>query len=105
MNSTLVKVATCTAGALTFGWLAFAGSPAFPGGHPPLAYFVGAGAVLGSFVIAPMGAAATLAHLLRTRRRDITLSRFAAVVLRLNLLFLAVAVTLWFWMLWEASRR
>ena len=105
MNSALVKVAVCIAGALAFGWVATAGALAIPGGHPPLVYVVGAGVVLVSFVVAPIGAGATLAHLWRARRQAIRPSRLAAAALVLNLLFLVVAVTLWFWMQWEASRR
>jgi hypothetical protein len=100
-----MKVAAWIAGALAFGWLATAGSLAFPGGHPPLAYFVGASVVLVSFLIAPIGAGAALAHLWRARRQGTRTPRLAVAALGLNLLFLAVAVTLWFWIRWVASRR
>jgi len=98
-------VAAWVAGALAFGWLATAGALAFPGGHPPLAYFVGAGVVLASFVIAPIGAAAALADLWRARRQGTRSPRLAVAAFGLNLLFLVVAVTLWFWIRWVASRR
>ena len=100
-----MKVAAWIAGALALGWLATAGALAFPGGHPPLAYVVGAGVVLVSFVIAPIGAVAALADLWRARRQGTRAPRLAVAALGLNLLFLVVAVTLWFWIRWEASRR
>ena len=100
-----MKVAAWIAGALAAGWLATAGAIAFPGGHPPLAYVVGAGVVLVSFVIAPIGALAALTDLWRARRRGTTIPRLAMAALGLNLLFLALAVTLWFWFRWEAARR
>jgi hypothetical protein len=100
-----MKVAAWIAGALAFGWLATAGSLAFPGGHPPLAYFVGAGVVLVSFLIAPIGAGAAVTDLWRARRQGARAPRLAVAGLGLNLLFLVVAVTLWFWIRWVASRR
>jgi hypothetical protein len=100
-----MKVAAWTAGALALGWLVTAGSLAFPGGHPPLTYVVGMGVVLASFVIAPIGAGAALVDLWRARRQNTSTPRLAVAGLALNLLFLAVAVGLWFWIRWEASRR
>jgi hypothetical protein len=98
-------VATWIAGALAFGWIATAGSLAFSGGHPPLTYVVGAGVVLVSFVIAPIGAGTALVDLWRARRQGASTPRLAVAALGLNLLFLVVAVGLWFWFRWEASRR
>ena len=100
-----MKVAAWIAAALAVGWLATAGALAFPGGHPPLAYFVGGGVVLASFLLAPIGAGAALANLWRARRQGTKPPRLAVAALGLNLLFLAVAVTLWFWFRWMASRR
>lgn len=100
-----MNVAAWIAVALAFGWLATAGALAFPGGHPPLAYFVGAGVVLVSFVIAPIGAGAAVADLWRARRHGTRTPRIAVAALGLNLLFLMVAIGLWFWFQWEASRR
>lgn len=100
-----MKAATWIAGALAFGWLATAGSlVAYPEGHPPLAYVVGAGVVLASFVIAPIGAGAALVELWRARRQGSTAPPLVGTALGLNLLFLAVAIGLWFWMQWAASR-
>src|SRR5690242_12374805 len=76
-DRTLMKIAAWIAGALAFGWLATAGALAVPGGHPPLAYFVGGGVVLVSFLIAPIGAGAALAELWRARRRAIKAPRLA----------------------------
>ena len=104
MNS-LSKVAAWIARALALGWLAAVGALAFPGGHPPWAYVVGAGVVLVSFVIAPIGAGTALADLWRARRQGTTTPRVAVSALGLNLLFLVVAVTLWLWILREAARR
>jgi len=105
MNSPLVKVAVWLAGALALGWLATIGALPFGGGHPPLWFVIGLGVVLSSFVVAPIGAAASLAHLWQARRRGFRPSRLAAPALGLNLLFLMVAVALWFWLQSEASRR
>jgi hypothetical protein len=100
-----MKVAAWIAGPLGFGWLATAGALAFPDGHPPLAYFVGAGVVLMSFLIAPIGAGAALADLWRARRQGTRTPRLAVAALGLNLLLLVVAVAMWLWIRWVASRR
>jgi hypothetical protein len=100
-----MKMAAWIAAALAFGWLATAGALAFPGGHPPWAYFVGASVVLVSFLIAPIGAGAALADVWRARRHGTKAPRPAVVALGLNLLFLVVAITLWFWIRWVATRR
>ena len=70
-----------------------------------MAYFVGGGVVLVSFLIAPVGAGAALADVWRARRQGTGTPRVAVAALGVNLLFLAVAVTLWFWIRWVASRR
>jgi hypothetical protein len=100
-----MKVAAWTAGALALAWLATAGSLASPGGHPPLTYVVGMGVVLASFVIAPIGTGAALVDLWRARRQNTSTPRLVVAGLVLNLLFLAVAAGVWFWIRWEASRR
>ena len=100
-----MKVAAWIAGAIAFGWLATAGALAFPGGHPPFAYFVGASVVLVSFLIAPIGAGAALADLWRARRQGTRTPRLTVAALGLNLLFLVAAAALWFWIRWVASRR
>ncbi|MGH7518475.1 MAG: hypothetical protein ACREOC_13555 [Gemmatimonadales bacterium] len=100
-----MKGAAWIAGALAFGWLATVIALAFPGGHPPLAYFVGAGVVLVSFVAAPIGAGAALAGLWRARRQGTRTPRLAVAALVLNVLFLVVAIALWFWIRWVAARR
>lgn len=100
------KLAVWTAGALAFGWLATVASGAvFPGGHPPMWYFVGACVVLASFVVAPLGAAAALTEWWRARGRGTRLPPLVLAALGLNLLLLAVAVGLWFWIRWAATRR
>lgn len=100
-----MRVAAWIAGALALGWLATLGSLAFPGGHPPLAYFVGATVVLASFLLAPIGAGAALVELWRARRQGTRAPWLAGATLAVNLLLLAVAVALWFWTRWAASRR
>jgi hypothetical protein len=101
----LIKVATWIAGAIAFGWLATAASVAFRGGHPPMFYVVGMGVVILSFVIAPIGAAAAVAELWRARHGEAGTSRLAVIALAMNLVFLAVAIGVWFWMDWLARRR
>jgi len=101
-----MKVAAWIAAALAFGWLATAGvAVALPGGHPPWAYFVGSAVVLVSYMIAPIGVGTALAELRRVRRQGTRTPRLAVAALGLNALFLVVAITLWFWIRWEASRR
>lgn len=101
-----MKGAAWIAGALALGWLATAGAAvALPGGHPPWAYFVGSAVVLLSFVMAPIGAGAALAEVWRARRQGTRTPHLAVAALGLNALFLVVAITLWFWIRWEASRR
>ena len=104
-QATPVKVSVWIVGALAFGWLATAVALAFPGGHPPLAYVVGAGVVLVSFLMAPIGAGAALVAVHRARRQRANVPRLAVAALGLNLLFLTVAIALWFWLQWEAARR
>ena len=94
-----MNVAAWTAGAVALGWLATAGTLAFPGGHPPLWFVAGEGVVLASFVLAPIGAAAALVNLWRARRQGTGTPRLAVAALALNLLFLLVAVALWSWIL------
>ncbi len=95
-----------TSDALAFGWLATVASGAvFPGGHPPMWYFVGACVVLASFVVAPIGAGAALTELWRARRQAIRTPPIVLAALGFNLLFLAVAAGLWFWFQWAATRR
>jgi hypothetical protein len=100
-----MKVAAWTAGALALGWLTTAGSLAFQGGHPPFAYLVGMSVLLATFVLAPIGAGAAMVDLWRARHRKTSASRPPVAGLALNLLFLVVAVGLWYWIRWEASRR
>jgi hypothetical protein len=76
-----------------------------PGGHPPGAYFVGSAIVLISYMIAPIGVGTALAAPRRVRRHGTRTPRLAVAALGLNALFLVVAITLWFWIRWEASRR
>ena len=100
-----MRVAAWIAGALTFGWLATAAALLFRGGHPPLAYVVGASVVLVSFLLAPIGAGMALTDLWRSRRQHTVAPRLTVAALGLNLLFLLVAVSSWFWIRWEAARR
>lgn len=100
-----MKAAAWIAGALVSGWLATVASLAVPGGHPPLWYFVGAGVVLASFLLAPIGAGAALADLWQARRQGTRPQRLTVVALGLNLLFLLVAVGVWFGLRWVATRR
>src|SRR5438093_11233145 len=105
MNS-VTKLALWTAGALALGWLAAVASGAvFPGGHPPMWFLVGGSVVLASFVVAPIGAAAAVSVVWRVRRQDTRLPRLVLAALGLNLLFLVVAVGLWFWFQWAATRH
>ena len=97
----LLTVAVWIAGALTLGWLTTAGAVAFGGkGHPPLWYYLGAGVVLASFLLAPIGTGAALAGLLRARRQGIGASRRPLALFGLNLLFLLVAagIAVWIWL-------
>ena len=101
-----MRVAAWIAGALAFGWLATAGvAVAFPRGHPPWAFYVGGAVVLVSFVLAPIGVGAAVADLRRARPQGTRMPRLAVAALALNALFLLVALGLWFWIQWEASRR
>jgi hypothetical protein len=61
--------------------------------------------VLLSFLMAPIGAGAAVARVWRARRQGTRTPRLAVAALALNALFLVVAITLWFWIRWEASRR
>lgn len=102
----LMRLAAWSAGALALGWLAMAVSGVvFPGGHPPMWYFVGGCVVLASFVVAPLGAGAALTALWRARRDGASRPPLMLAVLSLNLLFLVIAVGLWFLFLWAANRR
>ena len=100
-----MKLAVWIAAALILGWLATAASLVFPGGHPPMWYFVGGCVVLASFVIAPIGGAAALMELWQAWRQGSRMPPLALAALGLNLLFLVVALGLWFWFQWEATRR
>ncbi len=101
----LMKVATWTAGALAFGWLATVAALLFSDeGHPPLWYFLGAGVVLAAFLLAPIGAGAAFAGLWRARSQGTRAPRLTMAALGVNLLFLVVAVGLLFWIRWQASR-
>jgi hypothetical protein len=101
-----MKVAVWIAGALALGWLTTAAvAVALPGGHPPWAYYVGGAVVLLSFLMAPIGAGAALVRVWRARRQATRTPRLAVAALGLNALFLVVAITLWFLVLWQASRR
>lgn len=68
-------------------------------------WVIGAGVVLASFVIAPIGAGAALAGLWQARRQGLGTARPAVAALGMNLLFLVVAVGLYFWIRWLANRR
>jgi hypothetical protein len=100
----LAKTAVWAAGLIALGWLVTALSLGLPGGHPPAWWVIGMGVVMASFVIAPVGAFAGLADLRRARRRGDPASLVMAAV-GLNLLFLAIAAALWFWMLSLTTRR
>jgi len=94
------------ASTLALGWLATAtAGVVLPGGHPPAWYVVGAFVVLASFVAAPIGAAAAFVAVRRTRHEKTQESRRASLVLAVNVLLFLVAVALWFWFQWEATRR
>jgi hypothetical protein len=102
----LMKGAAWIAGILAFGWLITAGvAVTMPGGHPPGAYFAGSIVVLLSFVMAPIGAGAALVELRRALRHAARPPRLAVAALGLNALFLVVAIALWLWISWAASRR
>jgi len=106
MAGRAAKLAVGTAGILAVGWLATALSSAvIPGGHPPMWYVAGAGVVLASFVIAPLGAGAALTALWRARRAGTGGPPLMLAMLSLNLLFLVIAVGLWFLFLGAATRR
>ena len=94
------------AGAIAVGWLATVASLVAGGeGHPPLWYFVGGAVVLGSFVLAPIGAGLALAGLRAARRRGAPAPRGLTAAFRLNAAFLAIAIALWLWFWWLAARR
>jgi len=100
-----MRVAMWTAGAIALGWLVTVASGAvFPGGHPPTWYVVGAGVVLASFVAAPIGTGAALTDLWRARRAGTGSPPMMWALLGFNLVFLAVAVGLWLWFQWAATR-
>jgi hypothetical protein len=100
-----MKPAAWIAAAIAFGWVATVGSGwALPGGHPPTWYFVGAGVVLASFVMAPVGVIAAVIELRRARRRGTKRPAVTVAAMALNALFLAVALGLFLWIR-EATRR
>jgi hypothetical protein len=101
-----VKVPAWIAGALALGWLAAAGAAVvLPNGHPPAWYVVGGTVVLLSFVLAPIGVGVALVAMWRARRAGTSAPRLTVPALWLNMVFLAVAIFLWFLFAWEAARR
>jgi hypothetical protein len=100
-----MRLAVGTVRALALGWLAtLLSSAVFPAGHPPMWYVVGAGVVLASFVMAPVGAGAALTALWQAQRLGTGRPPMLWVAFGLNLLLLGVAVGLWIWFASMAAR-
>jgi hypothetical protein len=100
-----MRPAVWIAGAIVFGWVATVGSGLLlPGGHPPTWYFVGAAVVLASCVMAPVGLIAAVIEVRRARRRGAKAPGVTVAAMALNAVLLAIAVGLFFWIRWEATR-
>ena len=101
-----VGAAVWIAGAIAVGWVATVASVIAGGeGHPPLWYFVGGAVVIGSFVLAPIGAGLALAGLRVARRRGEPARRGLTVAFWVNAASLAIAIAVWIWFWWLATRR
>jgi hypothetical protein len=99
-----MRFAVWAAAALTVGWLAVGAAELIYGrGHPPAWFVVGEGVVMASFVIAPIGILAGVIALWRARKETVTVPQITAAALGLNMLFLAVAVGFWVWLMTVTS--
>ena len=95
-----LRMAIWVARGLAVGWLGTIGVGfALPGGHPPLVFGFVYAMVVASLVLAPIGIAMAGLDAWRARRQATGVPRRTLVLLRVNVLFLlvALAVTGWFW--------
>ncbi len=95
-----LRMAIWVARGLAVGWLGTIGvGLALPGGHPPLVFGFVYAMVVASLVLAPIGIAMAGLDAWRARRQATGVPRRTLVLLRVNVLFLlvALAVTGWFW--------
>jgi hypothetical protein len=95
-----LRVANWIARGLGLGWLAtIVVGFALPGGHPPLVFDFLYAVVVASLALAPIGVAMAGLEARRARRQATGVPRRTLAILRVNVLFLlvALAVTGWFW--------
>ena len=102
----ILKVPTWIARGLALGWLAtIAVGFALPGGHPPLVFGFAYAVVVASFALAPIGIAMAGFEAWRARREATDVPRRTVAVLRVNVLFLLVALAVLGWFFLAATYR
>jgi hypothetical protein len=103
---TLVRVANWIARGLGLGWLAtIIVGLVLPGGHPPLVFDFLYAVVVASLALAPIGIAMAGLEAWRGRRDTTGLPRRTLTVLRVNVLFLLVALVVTGWFFYAATYR
>jgi hypothetical protein len=100
------RVAFWIARGLGLGWAATVGvGLALPGGHPPLVFDFLYAVVVASLVLAPIGIAVAGLEAWRGRREATGVPRRTLTVLRVNALFLLVALAVTVWFFFAATYR
>ena len=101
-----LRVAIWIARGLAVGWLATIGvGLALPGGHPPLVFDFLYAVVVASLALAPIGIAMAGLEAWRARREATGVPRRTLTVLRVNVLFLLVALAVTGWFFYAATYR
>ena len=101
-----LRMANWIARGLGLGWLGtIVVGFALPGGHPPLVFDFLYAVVVASLALAPIGIAAAGLEAWRARRQATGVPRRTLTILRVNVLFLLVALAVTGWFFYAATYR
>ena len=101
-----LRMANWIARGLGLGWLGtIVVGFALPGGHPPLVFDFLYAVVVASLALAPIGIAMAGLEAWRARREATGVPRRTLTVLRVNVLFLLVALAVTGWFFYAATYR